>query len=253
MITSKKLSIHNKIRHGFFNKKGGRSKGIYKSLNCGTGSKDKKKNVNANLKIAKTKISKKCKDIFLLHQLHSNKFFFIKKNTNIISKKIKADAIITNQKKLPIAVLTADCAPILLYDNKKNMIAAIHVGWKGAFKGIIKKVISFMLIKGCKRSSIYAAIGPCIQQNSYNVGEDFKKKFIKKYKSSKIFFKEKKDIIYFDLPNFIKSQLKSNKITKIDMINTDTFVKKNNFFSARQSIKLKHDDYGRNISIIMIN
>ena len=110
-----------------------------------------------------------------------------------------------------------------------------------------------MLNKGCKSSSIYAAIGPCIQQNSYNVDNDFKIKFIKKYKSSKIFFKEKKDIIYFDLPNFIKSQLKSNRITKIDMINTDTFVKKNNFFSARQSIKLKHDDYGRNISIIMIN
>ena len=253
MITSKKLSIHNEIRHGFFNKKGGRSKGIYKSLNCGTGSKDKKNNVNANLKIAKTKISKKCKNIFLLHQLHSNKFFFIEKDTKVITKKIKADAIITNQKKLPIAVLTADCAPILLYDNKKNMIAAIHVGWKGAFKGIIKKVISFMLIKGCKRNSIYAAIGPCIQQNSYKVGEDFKAKFVKKYKSSKIFFKEKKDIIYFDLPNFIKSQLKSNKITNIDTINIDTFDKKNNFFSARRSLSLKYDDYGRNISIIVIN
>ena len=244
---------HNKIRHGFFNKKGGKSKGIYESLNCGHGSKDKKNNVTENLKIVKNKISKKCKNIFLLHQLHSNKFYFIEKNTKLLNKKIKADAVITNQKRLPIAVLTADCAPILLYDDKKNMIAAIHAGWKGAFKGIIKKVISFMLIKGCKRSSIIAAIGPCIQQNSYNVGEEFKKKFIKKYRRSKIFFKKKKGTIYFDLPNFVKSQLKSNKITKIDMINTDTFIKKNNFFSARQSIKLKHDDYGRNISIIMIN
>ena len=253
LITSKKLSTHNKIKHGFFGKNGGKSKGIYKSLNCGTGSKDKRNNVYENLKIAKTKISKKCKNIFLLHQLHSSKYYFIDKNTKSIRKKIKADAIVTNQKKLPIAVLTADCAPILLYDNKKNMIAAIHAGWKGAFKGIIKKVINFMLIKGCKRSSIYAAIGPCIQQNNYNVGKDFKKKFIKKYRNSKFFFKNKKDRIYFDLPNFIKSQLKSNKISKIDVINTDTFVKKNNFFSARQSIKLKHDDYGRNISIIMIN
>ena len=253
MITSKKLFAHNKIKHGFFDKTGGKSKGIYKSLNCGPGSKDNKKNVTKNLKIVKDKISKNCKNIFLLHQFHSNRFYFIGRNTKIINKTIKADAIITNQKKLPIAVLTADCAPILLYENKKNMIAAIHAGWKGAFKGIIKKVINFMLIKGCKRNSIYAAVGPCIQQNSYNVSEDFQKKFIKKYRRSKIFFKKKKDIIYFDLPNFIKSQLKSNKITKIDMINTDTFVKKNNFFSARQSIKLKHDDYGRNISIIMIN
>ena len=63
----------------------------------------------------------------------------------------------------------------------------------------------------------------------------------------------KKNLIYFNLPEFVKSQLKSNKITKIDTINIDTFDKKNNFFSARRSLSLKHDDYGRNISIIMIN
>jgi hypothetical protein len=166
---------------------------------------------------------------------------------------MKADAIITNQKKLPIAVLTADCVPILLYDYKKNIIAAIHAGWKGAFKGIIKKVINFMLSKGCKSNSIIAAIGPCIRQGNYNVREDFKKKFIKKDKRNKIFFKKKKNTLYFNLPNFVKSQLKSNKITNIDMINIDTFVKKNNFFSARRSLRSNHADYGRNISIIMIN
>ena len=61
-----------------------------------------------------------------------------------LNKKIKADAIITDQKNLPIAVLTADCVPILLYDRKKKIIAAIHAGWKGALKGIIQKVISFI-------------------------------------------------------------------------------------------------------------
>ena len=149
--------------------------------------------------------------------------------------------------------MTADCVPILLYDYKKNIIAAIHAGWKGAFKGIIKKVISFMIMRGCKKNSITAAIGPCIHQKNYNVGEDFKKKFIRKNNKNTIFFKKKKNIIYFDLPNFVKSQLKSLKITNIDMINIDTFDKKNNFFSARRSLRLKHDDYGRNISIIMIN
>ncbi len=253
MIISKKLSIQKEIRHGFFNKLGGKSVGIYKSLNCGPGSKDKKNKIVENLKIVKNKIDKKSKNIFLLHQFHSNKFVFIGKKFKFNKKRIKADAIITNQKKLPIAVLTADCVPILLYDSKKKMVAAIHAGWKGAFKGIIKKVITFMMLKGCKKNHITAAIGPSIQQNSYNVGNEFKARFIKKNRSNKIFFKRKKNIIYFDLPNFVKSQLKSNKITKIDMINIDTFVKKNNFFSARQSLKLKHDDYGRNISIIMIN
>ena len=75
MITSKKLSKEKKICHGFFNRLGGKSKGIYESLNCGPGSNDKKNYLKSNLKIAKNKISKKAKKIFLVHQTHSKKFF----------------------------------------------------------------------------------------------------------------------------------------------------------------------------------
>ena len=252
MITSKKLSKHKKINHIFLNKIGGKSNGIYATLNCGYGSKDKKTNVNKNLNIAKNKIGKNSKSIFLMHQTHSNKVVFIHKNFKF-AKRVNADAVVTDQKKIPIATLTADCVPILIYEKKRNLIAAIHAGWKGAFKGIIKKVITLMSNKGCQKEHIIAAIGPCIQEKNYEVKEDLLKKFIKKNKKNKIFFKKKKSIIYFDLPNFVKNQLKSLKITKIDTINLDTFVKKNNFFSSRQSLRLKHDDYGRNISIIMIN
>ena len=176
MITSKKLLKQKKISHGFFNKNGGKSSGIYKSLNCGPGSNDKKNKVNENLKIVKNKIGKKSKNIYLLNQVHSNKFIFINDNFKFDKKRIKADAIITDQKKLPIAVLTADCVPILLYDQKKIMIAAIHAGWRGAFKGIIKNVINFMTKKGCKKKDIIAAVGPCIGLASYNVKKDFQKK-----------------------------------------------------------------------------
>ena len=252
MIISKKLSKFKRIKHGFFNRVGGKSNGIYKSLNCGPGSRDKKINVIKNLSIVKNRICKSSKDIYLLHQMHSNKFIFLK-NYPKNSKKLKADAIITNVVKLPIAVLTADCAPILLYDKHKNMIAVIHAGWKGAFKGIISKVINFMIKKGCKKNHITAAVGPCISQKNYNVRDDFKKKFLKKNKKNSIFFESRKDIIYFDLSNYIRLQLKSMNISKIDVINIDTFDKKNNFFSARRSLNSNHGDYGRNISLIMIN
>ena len=253
MIKSKKLLNQKKITHGFFNKIGGKSSGIYGSLNCGPGSNDNKEKVKENLKIVKNKIGKKIKKIFLVHQIHSNKYVFIDKNLKLTKNRYKVDAIITNQKRLPIAILTADCAPILLHDNKKNMIAAIHAGWKGAFKGIVNNVIKFMIKKGCNRKDIIAAIGPCIAGNNYNVREDFKKKFLEKDKNNRIFFNTKNNIIYFNLANYVKSQLKINKITKIDMKNIDTFNKENNFFSARRALKLKHEDYGRNISIIMIN
>jgi len=208
LIKSKKLLIQKKISHGFFNSNGGKSSGVYKSLNCGLGSNDKKSKVKENLAIVKNKISeiskinKKSKNIFLLHQIHSNKFYYIKKKFNPNKKKIKADAIITDQKRLPIAILTADCVPVLLYDNKNDMIGAIHVGWKGAFKGIVRKVINYMVIKGCDKNYITAAIGPCIKQKNYNVKEDFRMKFIKKDRKNKIFFKKKKNVIYFDLTSF---------------------------------------------------
>ena len=239
MITSKKLLRQKEIRHGFFNRYSSKYSRIYRALN------DKY--------ISGDKIKKNYQNIFFPNQIHSNKYIFIGKKLRLNKKRIKADAIITDQRKLPIGILTADCVPVLIYDNKRKMIAAIHAGWKGALKGIIQNVINFMLVKGCTRESIVAAIGPCIQQKSYNVGKDFKKKFLKKNKRHIRFFKTKKDIIYFDLPNFLKYELISNKITNLDTINIDTFEKRNNFFSARQSLKLKHDDYGRNISIIMIN
>ena len=253
LITSRKLLKLKSISHGFFNRSGGKSKGIYKSLNCGPGSNDKKSNVKKNLRIVKEKIGRNIDNIYLLNQTHGNKFIYLNKNYKFLKKRPKVDAVITNQKKLPIAILTADCAPILLCHQNAKIIAAIHSGWKSAFRGIIDKVIKFMIKKGCNKKSIFAAIGPCINQKHYEVREDFFKKFIKKNPKNKIFFKRRKDLLFFDLPNYVRSQLIFNKVKNIDLLNIDTFENKNNFFSARRSLRLKHDDYGRNISIIMLN
>ena len=71
MIKSKKLSKIKKLKHGFFNSKGGFSKNIYKSLNCGPGSKDKPSNVRKNLELVRKKIKNTARDIFLLDQIQS--------------------------------------------------------------------------------------------------------------------------------------------------------------------------------------
>ena len=252
MIKSKKLTKIKNLKHGFFNSIGGKSKNIYKSLNCGPGSKDLSSNVKKNLLIVKKKIHKLAKSIFLLHQIHSNKFVYVDDKYKPKAKP-KADAIITNQKNLPIAILTADCVPILICDNKKNMIAAIHAGWKSAYKDIVKRVIKFMIKKGCKPDNITAVIGPCISIKNYEVKQDFIKKFMKKDKKNEIFFKKIKNKNYFSLSKYIYFQLKSQNIKNIGLINKDTFDIKNNFFSARRSNSRNENDYGRNISIIMLN
>ena len=221
-------------------------------MNCGPGSSDKKSNIQNNLKVVGNKIKTKSKDIALLNQVHGNKFHYISKHTKI-NKKLEGDALVTDKRNMPIAVLTADCVPILIYDKNREMIAAIHAGWKGAYKGIINKVIKFMLKNGSFANNITAVIGPCILLKSYEVKQDFVKKFIKKDIKNKIFFKTAKDKNYFNLREYIVCQLKNLDINKIEVINKDTYNIKNNFFSARRSKDRDEDDYGRNISIIMIN
>mgnify|MGYP001173676606 CR=1 FL=1 len=251
MIKSKKLSKFKNISHAFFNRLGGKSKGIYKSLNCGPGSSDKKKNISANLAIVRKKIKCNSKKIVLLNQTHSNKFYYINKKSKL-DYRFNGDALITNITDMPIGVLTADCAPILMFDQKNKIIAAIHAGWKGAYKGIVIKVIKFMKKKGSSTKNITAVIGPCISLKSYEVKQDFIKRFINKDIKSKIFFKKIRNKIYFNLKEYIVYQLKSLDIKKIEVIKKDTFNIKNNFFSSRRSKNLNENDYGRNISIIMI-
>ena len=249
MIKSKKFKKFKNINHGFFNNHGGISSGIYKGLNCGIGSKDKKKNIIKNLKIVSKKIGVKKSKLILLHQIHSNKIYYLNK---VSKKKLVGDGLITNAKNIAIGILTADCAPILFYDSKKNIIGAAHAGWKGAYKKIGKKMINYFKKKGSKLNDIFAVIGPCISQNNYEIKNGFKTKFLNQNPKNKKYFNKIKNKIYFDLKAYIFQQLKKAGLNNVEIIKKDTFNPKNNFFSARRSAKNKINDYGRNISIIMI-
>jgi len=249
LIKSKILNQFKNIEHGFFDKKGGKSSGIYKSLNCGSGSFDKKINIKKNLNIVLNKIKYKKKNLILLNQMHSNKFYYLKKNPK---KRLKGDGILTNYRQIALGILTADCAPILFYDPKKKIIGAAHAGWRSAYKRITKKIINFYLKNGSNLKDIYIVIGPCISQKNYEVKNDFKKKFVKQNSNNKKYFKSKAKKIFFSLKDYIAGQLKEFGIKNIEIIKKDTFNVKNNFFSARRSLKNKNNDYGRNISIIMI-
>ena len=249
MIKSKIFRDQKSISHYFFNRLGGTSKGIYKSLNCGKGSKDKIANISKNLKIVSKKIGCNSENLVSLNQIHSNK---VLKINNVPKKKLTGDAMITNKQNIAISILTADCAPILIIEKKQKFVGAIHAGWKGAFKGIVKKTIQLLKKNGCSEKDMIACIGPCIKKNNYEVKNDFFKLFKEKNKKNVNFFIFKKRKIYFDLSEYIKSQFYENGVKKIDIIRKDTYALKNNFFSSRRSKKNKHNDYGRNISAIMI-
>ncbi len=247
MFYSKNLKKFMNIKHCFFSKKNGFSKGIYKSLNCGRGSKDNKKNINKNLNFVARKMDVKTNDLILMYQTHSNKVVEIKKNN--YRKKIKADAIITKMRGIALGVVTADCVPIILYDANNGIVGCIHAGWKGAYSGIIYNTIT-KIKKLNSNNLIYACVGPCIGVKSYEVDTVFYKKFINKSKNNRKYFSKINDVKkLFNLRRFVTDKLLMHRV-KIDQVNRDTFAQKSNFFSYRRSRKLEEKDYGRCISTI---
>ena len=249
MYYSKNLKKLKKINHCFFSRKKGFSKGIYKGLNCGKSSRDNKKNIRKNLNYVAKKMAVKENRLILMYQTHSNKVVEINKNN--YTKKIIADAMITKMSNVALGVLTADCVPIIVYEAKNKIIGCIHAGWKGAFSGIIKNTI-LKIKKNNTSNKIYACVGPCINKKSYEVDDNFYKKFIFKSKNYKIYFSQKnKDKKLFDLRKFVTDKLLELNV-KVDQVNKDTFAEKTNFFSYRRSSKLKHKDYGRCISSVRL-
>ena len=249
MLKSKKLSKFKRIEHGFFNRKGGFSKGIYKSLNCGVGSRDNIKDVKKNIEKVCLKIGCNKNKLILLNQIHSNNVCKVNKIPN---KKLYGDSLITNKKGIALGILTADCAPVFIYDPVNNLISALHAGWKGAYKKIVSTTLRKFKSSGSNFNDLIVVIGPCIGKNNYEVRNDFLDKFIKQEKSNIKFFETKRNKIYFSLTDYIKEQLVKFGVKNIEIIKKDTYLLSNNFFSARRSVKNKLNDYGRNISVIMI-
>lgn len=247
---SRKINKIKGIKSFFFSRNNGRSKGIYKSLNCGIGSNDKKKNVINNIKIVAKKINSKFSNLILLRQHHSNKI--INFDNFLIKKRYKADGIITSVPKFSLGILTADCVPILVADKENKIIAAIHSGWKGANSGIIENLIKKFKEKKSKISNLIVAIGPCIAKKNYEVQKDFVNKIKLKNKNFKKYFTKNNKKIYFNLRLFVNDKFLRLGVLKnnIEHINKDTYGDYKNFFSYRRSLHNNESDYGRCISAI---
>ena len=145
-ILSNNLNFKN-ITHGFFTKNGGYSNKNNFSLNCSYSSNDLKKNVYNNRKLVCNYHKLNIQNLKIVNQVHGNKILIVN-NIRQITSKIDADSIITNKPNIILGILTADCSPVLVVDPIRNIIAAIHIGWKGAIKNILSNTIdSFIGMK----------------------------------------------------------------------------------------------------------
>tara|TARA_B100001057_G_scaffold177773_1_gene178568 strand:- start:1785 stop:2555 length:771 start_codon:yes stop_codon:yes gene_type:complete len=242
--------LKKEINLGFFTSQGGISKSNYKSLNCNKNNNDdNKKNVRENLKIAKEKLNLKNKRLKLINQIHSNKI--IKINNKNLNNYHYGDGLVTSDREIALGILTADCAPIFIYDIKKKLICCLHSGWKGALNNIVSKGIKIFKIKKIKNNNIVVVVGPCLAFNNFEVDKNFKNRFVKKNHKYIKFFKtknENKDL--FNLRGLINYQIMTEKIKNVYNISKDTYKNSDIFFSNRRSKHQKNGQTGRMINII---
>jgi polyphenol oxidase len=240
------------VAHGFFGRQGGISKGLYASLNCGPGSNDVRASVIENRARATAALAPDAK-LVTLHQIHSAQAVTVSTPWEIAANP-KADAFATDKSGIVLGILTADCAPILLADKEAHVIGAAHAGWGGAFAGVAESVVTAMERLGAKRERIAAAIGPCISQRSYEVGPEFKPRFLAADSANEKFFEPSRRTGHwqFDLPAYAAHRLRQSGIETVETIPLCTYLHEPEFFSYRRATHRKEPDYGRQLSAIML-
>lgn len=239
------------LRHGFFTREGGVSGGEYASLNVGRGSGDALENVEENRRRVAAALGSKHADIVTCHQTHSGIVHVVEA---FPQAPLTGDALVTNVPSLPIAVLTADCVPVLLADVTHGVIGAVHSGWKGAAQQIVGETVTAMEAIGAKREAMVAVIGPAIAGVSYEVGVDLKERFAAIDASYAEFFLQGSDAahVQFDLPELVTEQTRRLGVAKVEKLDYDTYADEQRFFSFRRSTHHEQTVYGRQCSAIML-
>jgi hypothetical protein len=240
-----------RARHGFFGRAGGVSRGLYESLNAGPGSRDDPGCVRENRARIADAFGVAPERLLSLHQTHSARVVAV--DAPWSPARPEADAMATTTPGLALCILSADCAPVLFEDAQAHVIGAAHAGWKGALDGVLEATLAAMERLGARRSNIAAAIGPCIGPASYEVGPEFRDRFVAGDPASAVFFAPGPgDRLRFDLPAFCTARLAAAGVTRIDALAPDTCALETAYFSNRRAVKRSEDDYGRNASVIAL-
>lgn len=239
------------IVHGFFGRGGGVSAGIFASLNAGLGSADDPRAVSENRARAAAALGLASAALVTPYQIHGAGVFRIA--APLPPQRPPCDALVTTETRLGLAILTADCAPILLADVEARVIGAAHAGWKGLLAGVLRAVVAQMVAAGAQQSRIRAAIGPCIAQASYEVGPEFVARFQAEDPGHSQFFRSGAgDRSQFDLSACCAAQLEALGLAMVEQLRADTCALEAQYFSNRRATLRTEPDYGRNISIIAL-
>jgi polyphenol oxidase len=246
IITSPALTA----RHGFFTRKGGASSGIFAGLNCGKGSTDQADVVAINRGRVAQAMGVTVAEMVTVHQVHSARVVTV---TAPLKDRVQADAMVTAAPGLLLAVLTADCQPVLFCDAKSGVIGAAHAGWRGTFDGVLEAVLDAMEALGARRGDTTAVIGPSISQPCYEVGPEFVTRLTGPDPDAARFFAPGSgDRVLFGLPGYGLERLRRAGVGHAESTGHCTYRDSERFYSYRRTTHAGEADYGRLISTIRL-
>jgi YfiH family protein len=239
--------------HGFFTRLGGVSCGPYASLNCSLSGPDSPGAVLENRARAARAIGAKPRGLVGLTQVHGSKVVHVTAAW-LPGAGPRADAMVTDRPEIALGIVTADCAPILLADIRAGVVAAAHAGWRGAVAGIIEATLVAMTRLGANPATTTAAIGPCIQQGSYEVSADLRDAVLSRESTyGRCFAPGRREARWqFDLPGYCAARLAEACIRSVEIVDADTAADEARFFSHRRRTLAGGGPIGHQISIIAL-
>jgi YfiH family protein len=251
-VASSLLAALPGVRHAFFTREGGVSKGLYASLNIGRGSKDDPADVEENRSLCAAWFGAGNDELNVCYQIHSATA--VTADGSWGAARPEGDAVVTRTPGLICGALSADCAPVLLADPEAGVVATAHAGWKGALGGVVAGAVAAMVELGAEPRRVVAAVGPCIGPASYEVGVDFMARFEAEAPGSDRFFAPgaRDDKRLFDLPAFVLWRIEQAGVGRAEWTGQDTCADETRFFSNRRAVLRGEPDYGRLLSAIMI-
>ncbi|BBC71359.1 polyphenol oxidase [Altererythrobacter sp. B11] len=234
------------IPHGFLGREGGVSRGLVEGLNVGLGAGDDPAAVAENRRRTAAAVLPGAK-LVTCYQVHSADAVVVDEPWSEDARP-RADALVTARMGMLLAVVTADCAPVLLADREAGVIAAAHAGWRGAHGGVLEATVVAMEGLGADRSRIAAAIGPAIAQPSYEVDAAFRENFTEA--DEDLFAEGRTGHWQFDLEGYAARRLEGAGVGRIDRLGVDTYAAPQRYFSYRRSTHQQEPTYGRQFSLI---
>lgn len=260
MLGYELLSAFPNISHFVTTRQGGYSKGMYATFNCSPFSGDDESDVLHNQQLLCSTLPQKPDRLIIPRQVHGTEIAVIDHRFACLTVPEQEqvlsgmDAVVSNLPGYAVCVSTADCVPILLYDKKNKVVAAVHAGWRGTVEKILSRTIDLMYRRfNTSGNDLYACIGPSISPDAFEVGDEVHEAFLQKgFDMQRIAFrKEETEKYHIDLWQANRSQLEEYGVParQIECAGICTYKEHERFFSARRLGILS----GRILSGIMIN